>query len=40
MLDFASKAVQFNKGKSRDDLDNNEMRSFATIHLIEMLGEA
>ena len=40
MLDFARKAVQFNKGKSRADLDSNEMLAMATIHLIELLGEA
>ena len=40
MLDFARKAVKFTKGKSRDDLDLNEMLAMATIHLIEMLGEA
>jgi uncharacterized protein with HEPN domain len=40
MLDFARKAVQFNKGRSRADLDTNEMLAMATIHLVEMLGEA
>lgn len=40
MLDFARKAVQFNKGKSRADLDSNEMLAMATIHLIEVIGEA
>ena len=40
MLDFASKAVQFTKGKSRGDLDSNEMLAMATIHLVEMIGEA
>jgi uncharacterized protein with HEPN domain len=40
MLDFAQKAVQFTKGYSRSDFDNNEMLSLAVIHLIEMLGEA
>jgi uncharacterized protein with HEPN domain len=40
MLDFAQKAVKFTRGKSRDDLDSNEMLALATIHLIEMLGEA
>jgi uncharacterized protein with HEPN domain len=40
MLDFARKAVAFNKGKSRADLDRNEMLAMATIHLVEMLGEA
>ena len=40
MLDFAQKAVQFNKGKSRADLDSDEMLAIATIHLIEVIGEA
>ena len=40
MLDFAQKAVQFNKGRSRADLDSNEMLAMATIHLIEVIGEA
>ena len=40
MLDFAGKAVDFNKGRKRTDLDSDEMLAMATIHLIEMLGEA
>ena len=40
MLDFARKAVQFTRGKSRADLDANEMLAMATIHSIEILGEA
>jgi uncharacterized protein with HEPN domain len=40
MLDFARKAVWFNKGRSRDELDSNEMLAMATVHLVEMLGEA
>ena len=40
MLDFALKAVQFTKGKSRTDLDSNELLAMATIHLIEVIGEA
>ncbi len=40
MLDFARMAVRFNKGKGRADLDSNEMLDMATIHLIEMIGEA
>jgi uncharacterized protein with HEPN domain len=40
MLDFTRKAVQFNKGRSRADLDSNEMLAMATIHLIELIGEA
>ena len=40
MLDFARKAVEFNKGKTRADLDSDEMLAMATIHLIELIGEA
>ena len=40
MLDFAEKAVAFNKGRSRTDLDSNEILALATIHLIELIGEA
>ena len=40
MLDFAQKAVSFNKSRSRADLDSNEMLAMATIHLIEVIGEA
>ena len=40
MLDFARKAVAFNKGKIRADLDNNEMLALATIQAIEIIGEA
>ena len=40
MLDFALKAVIFNKRRSRTDLDSNDMLAMATIHLIEVIGEA
>lgn len=40
MLDFARKAVKFSKGKKRADLDSDEMLAMATIHLIEVIGEA
>ena len=40
MLDYAQKAVQFTKGRSRADLDTNEMLALAVIHLIEIIGEA
>ncbi len=40
MLDFARKVVGFNKGRKRADLDSNEMLSMATIHLVELIGEA
>jgi uncharacterized protein with HEPN domain len=40
MLDYAQKAIQFTRGCNRADLDSNEMLALATIHLIEILGEA
>ena len=40
MLDFSQKAVLFCKGKVRADLDTDEMLALATIHLIEVIGEA
>lgn len=40
MLDFAQKAVAFNRGRSRADLNSNDMLAMATIHLIELIGEA
>jgi len=40
MLDFAQKAVQFTRGHNRVDLDTNEMLAFATVHLVEVIGEA
>ena len=40
MLDFAHKVVQFTRGKSRADMDSNEMLAMATVHLIELIGEA
>ena len=40
MLDYAQKAVQFTRGRSRADLDTDEMLAMATIHSIEIIGEA
>ena len=40
MLDFAKKAVQFTRGHKRVDLDSNEMLALATVHLVEIIGEA
>lgn len=40
MLDYAQKAVNFTRGKSRTDLDSDEMLAMATIHSIEIIGEA
>ncbi len=40
MLDYAQKAIIFTRGKSRSDLDADEMLAMATIHSIEIIGEA
>jgi len=40
MLDNSQKAVRFARGRQRADLDSNEMLALATIHLIEIIGEA
>ena len=40
MLDAASKASEFVKGKSRDDLDSDEKLALALVRLIEIFGEA
>lgn len=40
MLDFAQKAVDFNRSQSRADFGSDEMLAMATIHLIEMIGKA
>ena len=40
MLEYALKAAAFTKGKSRSDLNDNEMLAMATIHAIEIIGEA
>jgi uncharacterized protein with HEPN domain len=40
MLDFARKAVKFTRGRSRADLEDNEILALATIHAIEIIGEA
>ncbi|MDO8635979.1 MAG: DUF86 domain-containing protein [Dehalococcoidia bacterium] len=40
MMDYAQKAINFTRGKSRSDLDADEMLAMATIHSIEIIGEA
>jgi uncharacterized protein with HEPN domain len=40
MLDFAGKVLDFTRERNREDLDSNEMMAMATIHLIELIGEA
>src|SRR4029453_17737843 len=40
MVDAAEKAVAFANGRSRDDLDSDEMPRFALVKLVEIVGEA
>ena len=40
MLDAARKARDFIRGRSRADLDSDEMLSLAVIRLLEVIGEA
>ena len=40
MVDAASKAVAFSSGRSRADLDEDEMLRFALVKLVEIVGEA
>jgi uncharacterized protein with HEPN domain len=40
MLDAARKVVEFAHGRSRTDLDTDEMLQLALVRLIEVLGEA
>jgi uncharacterized protein with HEPN domain len=40
MLEFACKCVRFTEGKSRSDLDQDEILTLATLYAIEFLGEA
>ncbi len=37
MLDYARKAIEYCKNKTRDDLDNNELLALATVHLVGMM---
>jgi uncharacterized protein with HEPN domain len=40
MLDHAEKAVAVGGGRSRADLDADEIRALAVLRLLEVLGEA
>ncbi len=40
MLDAARKAKDFIRGRSRPDLDSDEMLALAVIRLLEIIGEA
>ena len=40
MRDAAQKAVAFMQGRTRSDLDSNEILTLALVRLLEILGEA
>ncbi|NOY86613.1 MAG: DUF86 domain-containing protein [Deltaproteobacteria bacterium] len=40
MRDFARKAVALTEGKSKGDLEKNEVLRLAVTHLVELIGEA
>ncbi len=40
MLDYARKAVAFTQGRSRVDLDKDEILTLALLRLLEVIGEA
>ena len=40
MLEYASKAMVFAKGKTRANLDNDEQLRLALVQLIQIVGEA
>ena len=40
MLDSARKAAEYTRGRSRADLDTNEMLALALVRLLEVVGEA
>lgn len=40
MLDAAEKAVHYAQGKTREDLDKDELLTLAIVRLLEIIGEA
>ena len=40
LLDAAKKAQAFTQGRSREDLDSDEMLALAVVRLLEIMGEA
>lgn len=38
--DASERIIQFTKGRSRSDLDTDEMLSLALVRLVEIIGEA
>jgi uncharacterized protein with HEPN domain len=40
IADALSAAIRFTEGRSREDLDKDEMLAFALLHAIQVVGEA
>jgi uncharacterized protein with HEPN domain len=40
MLDHAREALEFARGKTREDLENDRLRHLALVRLVEVVGEA
>ncbi len=40
ILDYARKAVAFSRGRSRGDLDKDEILTLALVRLLEVIGDA
>jgi uncharacterized protein with HEPN domain len=40
IADALSAAIRFTEGRTREDLDNDEMLAFALLHAIQIVGEA
>lgn len=40
IVDAMSAAIRFTKGRSREDLDRDQMLAFALLHAIQIVGEA
>lgn len=40
VLDAARKAMSFAHGRTREDLDKDEMLAISLVHLLEIIGEA
>ena len=40
IVDALSAAIRFTEGRSREDLDRDQMLAFALLHAIQIVGEA
>ncbi len=40
MLDAAERAIRFSEGKTREDLERDDMLCLALVRLLEIIGEA